>query len=41
MKIFINMKDMYVYIRYFAVRDENNNYLGTLEFTQNIKPLKI
>ncbi|MEH7304597.1 DUF438 domain-containing protein [Neobacillus drentensis] len=36
----IQFKDKYVYIRYFAVRDENGNYIGTLEFTQNIDPLK-
>ncbi|KRQ87607.1 Hemerythrin HHE cation binding domain protein [Caloramator mitchellensis] len=36
----INMGKMYVYIRYFAVRDENGEYLGTLEVTQNIKPIK-
>ncbi|NPC92929.1 DUF438 domain-containing protein [Bacillus sp. WMMC1349] len=36
----IKFKDKYVYIRYFAVRDENNNYIGTLEFTQNIGPIQ-
>lgn len=36
----INMGPMFVLIRYFAIRDEENNYLGTLEFTQNIKPLQ-
>jgi len=36
----INMKDKYIYIRYFAVRDENGKYMGTLEFTQNIAPIK-
>ncbi|WHY84116.1 DUF438 domain-containing protein [Neobacillus novalis] len=35
----IKFKDKYVYIRYFAVRDENGNYIGTLEFTQNINPI--
>ncbi|MBN2503828.1 MAG: DUF438 domain-containing protein [Bacilli bacterium] len=35
----IRMKDMFVYIRYFAVRGKNNEYLGTLEVTQNIKPI--
>lgn len=35
----IRIKDMFVYIRYFAVRDQENNYLGTLEVTQNIKPI--
>lgn len=35
----IRMKDMFVYIRYFAVRDREGKYLGTLEVTQNIKPI--
>lgn len=36
----IKMGDKYVLIRYFAVRDMEGNYLGALEFTQNIAPLK-
>jgi uncharacterized protein len=36
----IKFRDKYVYIRYFAVRDEHNQYIGTLEFTQNIDPIK-
>lgn len=36
----IKFKDKYVYIRYFAVRDENGRYAGTLEFTQNISPIQ-
>jgi DUF438 domain-containing protein len=36
----INMKDKYVYIRYFAVRDENGTYMGTMEVTQDIRPLQ-
>ncbi|HHY81754.1 MAG TPA: DUF438 domain-containing protein [Clostridiales bacterium] len=36
----IQKGDMFVYIRYFAVRDKNGEYLGTMEFTQNIKPLQ-
>ncbi|MDF2606908.1 MAG: hypothetical protein K0S34_1103 [Bacillales bacterium] len=36
----IRFKDKYVYIRYFAIRDENGKYLGTLEFTQNIDPIQ-
>jgi len=35
----IRMKDMFVYIRYFAVRSKTGEYLGTLEVTQNIKPI--
>ena len=36
----IKFRDKYVYIRYFAVRDESGKYIGTLEFTQNIAPIK-
>lgn len=36
----IRMKDRYVLIRYFAVRDKNGNFLGTLEFTQDIAPIQ-
>lgn len=36
----IKFGDKYVYIRYFAVRDENGEYIGTLEFTQNIDPIQ-
>lgn len=36
----IKMGNMYVYIRYFAVRDNNGQYMGTLEVTQNIKPIQ-
>lgn len=33
----IKMGPKFVYIRYFAVRDDEGKYLGTLEVTQNIK----
>lgn len=36
----IKFRDKYVYIRYFAVRDESGKYMGTLEFTQNIDSIK-
>ena len=36
----IPMGDKFVLIRYFAVRGENGDYLGTLEVTQNIAPIK-
>lgn len=36
----IKFKDKYVYIRYFAIRSEDGEYMGTLEFTQNIKPIQ-
>jgi len=36
----INMGGRMIYIRYFAVRDEGGEYLGTLEVTQNIAPIR-
>ncbi len=36
----INFKGRLVYIRYFAVRDKNGKYLGTLEVTQDITQIK-
>lgn len=36
----IRMGDLYVYIRYFAVRNADREYLGTLEVTQNIQPIQ-
>ncbi|SDY81920.1 hypothetical protein SAMN05660462_00982 [Proteiniborus ethanoligenes] len=36
----IKLRGEYIYIRYFAVRDENKNYMGTLEVSQNIRPIQ-
>ena len=36
----INYRDKLVYIRYFAMRDKQRNYLGTLEVTQDITGIK-
>lgn len=36
----IKMGDMFVYIRYFAVRNAEGEYLGIMEVTQNIKPIQ-
>jgi len=36
----IKMGERFVHIRYFAVRSADGEYLGTVEFTQNIKPLQ-
>jgi len=36
----IKRGDKYVLIRYFAVRNKDGEYLGTLEFTQDIAPIK-
>jgi DUF438 domain-containing protein len=34
------MAGKYVLIRYFAVRNEQGEYLGVLELTQDIKPIQ-
>ncbi len=36
----IKAGDIYIYIRYFAIRDQEGKYMGTLEVTQNIKPIQ-
>lgn len=36
----INFQGRLVYIRYFAVRDRERNYLGTIEVTQDITDIK-
>lgn len=36
----IEMGGMFVYIRYFAVRNDKGEFLGTLEVTQDIKPIQ-
>lgn len=36
----IKMGDKFVYIRYFAVRNAIGEYLGTIEVTQDIKPIQ-
>lgn len=36
----IELGDMFVLIRFFAVRDEDGEYLGTLEYVQNVAPIK-
>ncbi|MCQ5375326.1 MAG: DUF438 domain-containing protein [Methanomassiliicoccales archaeon] len=39
-KFWIHLGDKYVLIQYFAVRGKGNEYLGCLEVTQDIAPLK-
>ncbi len=39
-EFWINVKGRLIYIRYFAVRDRNGEYLGTLEVTQDITEIK-
>lgn len=36
----IKMGDKFAYIRYFAVRNAKGEYLGTIEVTQDIKPIQ-
>jgi DUF438 domain-containing protein len=36
----IDFHNMFVHIRYYAIRDKNGDYLGTLEITQDIKPIR-
>jgi PAS domain S-box-containing protein len=36
----INLEGKFVYIRYFAVRDEGGSYLGTLEVSQDLTEIK-
>ncbi|WP_432799247.1 DUF438 domain-containing protein [Poriferisphaera sp. WC338] len=35
-EFWINMKGKFIHIRYFALRDENEKYMGTLEITQDL-----
>jgi uncharacterized protein len=39
-EFWINFHGKFVHIRYFAVRDAQGDYLGTLELTQDIAPLQ-
>lgn len=39
-EFWINLNNRLIHIRYFAVRDKNGNYLGTLEVTQDITNIK-
>ncbi len=39
-QFWIQSEDMFVHIRYFAMRDEGGEYIGTLEVTQDIASLR-
>jgi uncharacterized protein len=39
-KFWINIKDKFVHIAYYAVRNESKEYLGVVEITQDIAPFK-
>lgn len=36
----IKKGEMFAYIQYFAIRDDNGEYIGTLEFSQDIAPIQ-
>lgn len=38
-QFWIQMGELFVLIKFFAVRNKDGEYLGTLEYVQNIKPL--
>ena len=35
-----NFRDRFVHVRYFAVRNPDGAYLGTVELTQDLTPLR-
>ena len=37
--MWFHMRGKFVYVSYIAVRDENNEYQGVLEFVHDIQPL--
>ncbi|MFX0094456.1 MAG: DUF438 domain-containing protein [Candidatus Hodarchaeota archaeon] len=39
-EFWINPKENLIHIRYFAIRDTNGNYKGTLEMTQNVTDIR-
>jgi DUF438 domain-containing protein len=39
-EFWINFQEKFVHVRYFAVRTEDGRYLGTVELTQNLTPLR-
>ena len=39
-EFYINYKDRFISITYYAIRDENNNYKGILETSQDITDIK-
>jgi DUF438 domain-containing protein len=39
-EFWINLNNRLIHIRYFAVRDKNGKYLGTLEVSQDVTDIK-
>lgn len=40
-EFWIDFQGKFVHVRYFAVRDKDGAYLGTVELTQDIAPLRV
>jgi len=40
-EFWINFQSKFVHVRYFAVRDKTGAYLGTVELTQDVAPLRV
>ena len=39
-EFYINFKDRFIHIRYFAVRDEKKGYRGALEVVQDVTDIR-
>ncbi len=39
-EFWIQMQGKFIYIRYFAIRDEKGEYQGTLEVTQDVSHIR-
>jgi PAS domain S-box-containing protein len=39
-EFYIHLGDKYVHIRYWPIRDDEGNYMGTLEVSQDIAPIQ-
>jgi DUF438 domain-containing protein len=39
-EFWIHIQEKYIHIRFFAVRDQQGNYMGTVELMQDIAPLQ-
>src|SRR5690606_3548593 len=39
-EFWINFHGRFVHVRYFAIRDKEQNYLGTLEVTQDVSKIR-
>jgi DUF438 domain-containing protein len=39
-EFWVQMQGMFVHIRYYPLYEEDGSYLGTIEVTQNLAPLR-